>query len=705
MSNEEVIMIDNKELMKQLKNIEKDPSYIDYFIDLMKRYSQEAIVESIDVIKVALESIHIRENKKAFIELLLIKARCHFVLGEYGKAIISLLEEEPGLKESTGKIEQDLMIQFYNTLLVGYTARGEVEEAAKYGLKGLEYAEQLERPEAKAQLLINIAHLYMCIKSYIKAEEILDGLESINYILRDTTKIDREIAWLRLYLCTNRLELAAEHIKIAYSLIKKSEKQYQLCLMAVLSLRAEIYVRRGLYTQAEKDFNEVEQRIQKVPYKNLEQINLLRWAQYDKEQGRIEESICKLEKIIKLEGESPFIVKESYRVLSEIYEEKEEWVLAYTYLKKYEDYEKYLTCETTYKEVYKLSQIDIGKEIEKYKLLYEDMQALARIGVALTENLQTIKISPKIHAQFCRLFKMDLLSIFFIEQEEFHYQLLNREGKAIEENKLLIKNTYYLADYCLQERRDVVVSDGDFTAYHIKEINGEETLQVESAIFTPIIINDRAVGAIGIGSYKSNVFNNNDLNFLQVIASYLAIAIQNTNLYHQAEYLGKHDCLTGLLNRGAVLQQGEALFKRNRKEHKSTTIMMIDIDFFKQINDRYGHQLGDEVLVKIGKILKEVVRKEDYVGRYGGEEFLLVLDNLKEKDVIKVCKRIKEALAESHFETKKDTPIKATVSGGFYTCNEYTLHFSDAIQFADHALYRAKLLGRDRMICYSLGED
>lgn len=705
MSKEEVIMINRKELMNQLKNIEKDPSYIDNFIELMKRYSQEAIVESIEVIKAALESSNIRENKKASIELLLIMVRCHFVLGEYGKAIIFLIEEEPSLKEFEGEIEQELICQFYNTLLVGYTARGEVEEAAKYGLNGLKYAEQLERPEAKAQLLVNIAHLYMCIKSYIKAEEILDSLESINYILRDTIKIDREIAWLRLYLYTNRLELATEHIKVAFSLIKKSENQYYICLMDVLSLRAEIHVKRGLYTQAEKDFNEVGQRIQKVPYKNLEQMNLLRWAQYDKCQGRIEEAIGKLEAIVKYEGESPFIVKESYKELSEIYEEKEEWALAYTYLKKYEDYEKKLTCETTYKEVYKLSQIDIGKEVEKYKLLYEDMQALVKIGGALTENLQTFTITPRIHAQFSKLFKMDLLSILFIEQEESHYQLLNREGKAVTENKLLIKNTHYLADYCLQERRNVVVSDGDFTAYHIKEINGEEVLQVESAILTPIIINDRAVGAVGIGSYKANVFNNNDLNALQVIASYLAIAIQNTNLYHQAEYLGKHDCLTGLLNRGAVLQQGEALFKRNRKQHKSTTVILLDTDFFKQINDRYGHQLGDEVLVKIGKILKEVVRKEDYVGRYGGEEFLLVLDNLKENDVIKVCKRIKRALSESHFETKKDTPIKATVSGGFYTCNEYTLSFSDAIQFADHALYRAKLLGRDRMICYSLGED
>ena len=103
--------------------------------------------------------------------------------------------------------------------------------------------------------------------------------------------------------------------------------------------------------------------------------------------------------------------------------------------------------------------------------------------------------------------------------------------------------------------------------------------------------------------------------------------------------------------------------------------MMLDTDFFKQVNDRHGHQVGDEVLVKIGEILKGVVRKEDYVGRYGGEEFLLVLDNLSEKEVIKVCKRIKKALSESHFETKKDAHIKVTVSGGFYTCNEYTLNF------------------------------
>lgn len=100
-----------------------------------------------------------------------------------------------------------------------------------------------------------------------------------------------------------------------------------------------------------------------------------------------------------------------------------------------------------------------------------------------------------------------------------------------------------------------------------------------------------------------------------------------------------------------------------------------------------------------------MVRKQDYVGRYGGEEFLVILDDLSEKEVVKVCQRIKKALSESCFETKKDTKIKVTISGGFYICNEYTLNFSDAIQFADHALYRAKLLGRNRMISYCLGEN
>lgn len=705
MSNKEVVMINHKKLQEQLDNIKKDPTYIDYFIVLMTKNWGEDIEHSIEVIEEAMLLISIEENKKAYIELLIIKVKYYFVLGKYSKGIEDLLQGCKILIEPRSEEEEYYLMQLQNMLLVGFTGRGEFKEAIEYGLKALEKAEQLVRPEIKVRVLLNIIDLYVLIKDYEKAEIILKSIVAIDYILMDTTKIDVEIAWSKIYLDQNQLEKAAEHCKKAYDLVKKNDKQYALEIIRILSLRAELNVARELYTQAEKDFNEVKERIQEIRFKDMEEQTLLKWAQYDKQQGRINEAIQKLERIIAEKEESYFYVKESYKVLSGIYEDREEWPLAYAYLKKYEIYQNNLFSASTYKHFNKLNQINVNKEVEKYKLLYQDIESLAKIGVALTEHLKQVTINDKIYKQLSKLFEMDLLSVLIVEEEIPRYHLLDHQGITIKDQKELIRNTEYLADYCMRERIDISVSNGDFEAYHIKQISDDHEPQVQSILFTPIIINNKAVGAIGIGSYKVNIFNSNDLSSLRVIASYLAITIQNTTLYHQSEYLSMHDSLTGLLNRSALLKEGEILFKKNHKQHKNTAIIMLDTDFFKQVNDRYGHQIGDEVLRKIGEILKKVVRKQDYVGRYGGEEFLMVLDNLSEKEVIKVCQRIKKALSESSFETKKDRQIKVTISAGFYICNEYTLNFSDAIQFADHALYRAKLLGRNRIVSYTLGEN
>ncbi|ADZ83102.1 diguanylate cyclase with GAF sensor [Cellulosilyticum lentocellum DSM 5427] len=705
MSNEEVVMINKKKLEEQLDNIKKDPTYIDGFIALMTRSWGGDIEDNIEAIKGAISLIHKEEGKKAYIELLMLQAKYYFVLGKYSQGIEGLLDGVQILQEPKNEVEKHQLIQLQNMLLVGFTKKEEFALAIEYGLQGLEKAEALARPEIKVKLLLSILDLYIAIKAYKKAEFILQNIVAIDYILMDTTKLYIEIAWLKLFLCQKQFELAAEYSKRAYDLAKKNEEQYALELIQILSLRAKLNVSRELYAQAEKDFKDIKERIKKIRFKEIEEQSLFEWAKYDKKQGRMNEAIQKLKKIIEEQDESLIYVKESYKLLSEIYEETNEWQDAYRYLRKYEKSKENILDENVHKYFDKLNQINMTKEIEKYKLLYQDMQVLAQIGVALTEHLKPTVLNNKIYKQLSKLFKMDLFSILILDQEVPRYILVDHKGDIVKERKELIRNTEYLAEYCTKERIDISVSNGDFEAYHIKEIGEAEELQLQSVLFTPLIINDKAIGAVGIGSYKVNIFNSNDLNSLRVIASYLAITIQNTTLYHQAEYLGMHDSLTGLLNRGALLKQGEILFKKNHKQHKSTVVMMLDTDYFKQVNDRYGHQLGDEVLKKIGKILKKVVRKQDYVGRYGGEEFLVILDDLSEKEVVKVCQRIKKALSESCFETKKDTKIKVTVSGGFYICNEYTLNFSDAIQFADHALYRAKLLGRNRMISYCLGEN
>ena len=153
------------------------------------------------------------------------------------------------------------------------------------------------------------------------------------------------------------------------------------------------------------------------------------------------------------------------------------------------------------------------------------------------------------------------------------------------------------------------------------------------------------------------------------------------------------DALTGLDNRRAIDRAAGRLVDG----HEVVTVVMADLDYFKRVNDGYGHAVGDEVLVEVGRRLRESVRAEDLVGRYGGEEFLLVLRG-DEAGTAEIVERVLSNLRSSPFETSAG-PIDVRASLGVSVVTEEGL--AQAIRNADRALYEAKRSGRDRATTWS----
>jgi two-component system cell cycle response regulator len=153
----------------------------------------------------------------------------------------------------------------------------------------------------------------------------------------------------------------------------------------------------------------------------------------------------------------------------------------------------------------------------------------------------------------------------------------------------------------------------------------------------------------------------------------------------------RNDSLTGLLNHGAILEELAKEFNRCRRENKPVSILLADLDHFKQINDRHGHQTGDSVLRAAAERIRSAVRCYDHIGRYGGEEFLIVLPGCDIEDALKLSDRVRNCVqAESD-------KIPFTISIGIAT----THHLNDVSELqlvcaADEALYKAKENGRNR---------
>jgi diguanylate cyclase (GGDEF)-like protein len=174
----------------------------------------------------------------------------------------------------------------------------------------------------------------------------------------------------------------------------------------------------------------------------------------------------------------------------------------------------------------------------------------------------------------------------------------------------------------------------------------------------------------------------------------LAMAKERTEYRHKTAALV--DPLTGISNRRAFLQDGEAQLKRQASDPRPTAVMLLDLDNFKSINDRFGHAVGDRVLQLFADIAGNCMRRVDLFGRLGGEEFAALLVDTTREKAMAVAEEIRTAFARATSEVD-GRPVVATVSIGVVISYDAVLDISALLAQADHALYRAKDNGRNRI--------
>lgn len=169
---------------------------------------------------------------------------------------------------------------------------------------------------------------------------------------------------------------------------------------------------------------------------------------------------------------------------------------------------------------------------------------------------------------------------------------------------------------------------------------------------------------------------------------------------HQAlQFEAEHDPLTSLWNRGAIFKVMEKEAQRSRRDGKSLGIVMADLDHFKEINDSYGHLVGDAILKETGSRLAAAVRSYDWVGRYGGEEFLIIVPGCDVAGLAASAERLRRSVSEQPFETRAG-PLSVTLSLGAVIAGAgkmETLDCEALLRAADEALYAAKAKGRNRI--------
>jgi diguanylate cyclase (GGDEF)-like protein len=209
----------------------------------------------------------------------------------------------------------------------------------------------------------------------------------------------------------------------------------------------------------------------------------------------------------------------------------------------------------------------------------------------------------------------------------------------------------------------------------------------------PLVFEESLLGVLwvwGKGIIRS------DLPILSIFAKQISNSLERARLFEEVQSLALTDPLTGLQNRRGVFELGKVEFARARRMKRPFSCMMLDLDHFKNINDKYGHQVGDQVLQDVASICNQSVREDDLVGRYGGEEIIILLPETDMELALCVAERLGNAVAENPFITDEGK-IRVTASIGVAAQDENTPHFEALIARADQALYIAKHKGRNRV--------
>lgn len=335
-----------------------------------------------------------------------------------------------------------------------------------------------------------------------------------------------------------------------------------------------------------------------------------------------------------------------------------------------------------------------------------DLMTLIEISQAVSSTLSSKEILDTIVQKVAEVIDVARCSIVRIGKKEGVGHVLTAYENPNIKNLPIDLDKYPELKKALS-KKDTVIIDDIYNDPLLAEVRDYlRDLDFTSLLVVPIIVRAEAVGILFLRtSRRASSFTQRETKLCQVIANFAGNALMNAHLFEsmelanlELEKLAMTDGLTGAYNHRHFRKMLDDEFNRARRYESPLSCIMMDIDYFKNINDAFGHGQGDTVLKEITDVIKENVRQTDVVARYGGEEFVILLPQTNKEGAFIQAERIRNAI-KSYRCSGRDRCIMVTVSLGVstYPASDIT-KADDLVGFADNALYEAKANGRDRTV-------
>ncbi len=663
--------------------------------------------------------------------------RAHMRLGNMDEANQVLLECFHDVK-NTGELT--LEAEILNTLGTSHVYLHLYDLSFSYYQQALLTARNLNDRILTAKILNNIGEIYNELNDLDKAlqyyQESLDNF-GVHH-LRATQIVNIATVYMKKDLLDQAFELLEQGRKIA--------KENNDLMMKSVSLKylSEVARRKGNYADAIDYLNRSialyleTNEMYHVAEAYMEFFNI----HMDKnEHGLAEEALNKSLQISQDIGSLP-LQASIYPLFVRLYERIGEHTKALVFAKKKFEVDEAIAEEarktslrglkvqidamTSFqeKETYRLLNDQLERKASELAAAYHSLEFISEIGRQLTSSSDIEGMYQLIYKEVHSLMNTNVFNIglYNPQTQTIDYKFIMEDGQRFPDRSIDLNSTTSFAVWSFKNRKSLLVnSRQEDTSAIVSEIRSSYGQPMEALIFAPLYWEDKTLGVISVQSRTPNVFSTQSLKTLETLASYLSIALININqamelkeeinkrmkaqmrlheLNIELTNLSKQDPMTGLANRRHFDEYLTLIFENARRSGVPISMLMVDVDHFKQINDYYGHLTGDEIVRHFAKIIQSCVnRSTDLVARFGGDEFAIILNDTNLYGAKLIAQKIRQAISDSDVGLiPKRGQSKVTLSIGI--ASGYAGQYASSLELvkkADDALYRAKNTGRDKV--------
>lgn len=638
----------------------------------------------------------------------------------------------------------DLQWLAYNTLGIIFYQLGDIQKSMDFYNNaqsvaieidlGKKYSKNFTSKKSMVLALNNIAENYKALKEYKEALNYCERAYNIdaqfNYSLTKGLTI---LSLGEIYYLLDEYEKSSS---LSYNAIEYLKKyNYNIAIADAYKLMALNLWKMGNLEKAEEYFYVAIQLNEEESIPNYRINALIDYSEFLKDRGKITESLkvlidaCELAK----EYNIPERVSEISILIAIFYGDLGDYENALKYTKLHYEYEEVysnsycknivnsLKIKQKMKEIEKKNDEIIEKnkslQIQKQSLemLVEKISIISQLGQRITSTLNIDSIMDMVYSSIKSFVNLSYFAIGLYDENEsvINYLYSMDRGEKGEKYSLSINERQTFAGKCIKSKELIIINNTskEFLKYIDKEtynnfIKMDNNSELNSLIFCPLIVNTQVIGIMTIQSEAKNSYSLYHVEMVKSLSAYAAIAINNAIKSMELEKLNEillslseKDELTGVANRRKFDDYISSLWKVSLEEGHCISLILVDIDYFKQYNDNYGHLEGDKCITAVANNLLGIQDREYFVGRYGGDEFMIVLPKCPSESAIKFAENLKNKIDEyiiPHKFSKISDKVTLSIGVASIVPSKDT-SVNELIKKTDDALYMAKKRGRNQV--------